>query len=142
MLDTVREAISALQAETGTYPQGVQVWMKVMGLSYLASILFVLRRVGARFIFGALVLNLLGLVVGKLLFPEATRTEIGTVVHLLFWPLMLWGVWRSPEVFSFFRSRSGNSVLDWVYFAWLGWACLLLVISLLLDFRTFVGFWL
>jgi hypothetical protein len=136
MMDLVREAVTALQAETATYPQNIQIWMKLMGASFFASIVFVRSRVGARWILAALLLNILGLVIGKMIFPEESRTVIGTCVHVLFWPAILWAVWRSVEHLSF--SREVNSFFDWAYMAWLGWASLLMSISLVFDFRTLI----
>jgi hypothetical protein len=140
MLDMITNAVTALQAETASYPQPVQVWMKVMGVSFLASVVFIRSRVGARWIFAALALNLMGLVVGKIAFPDASRTVIGTYVHLLFWPAILWAVWRSARQLTL--SRHQNRAVDWVYMAWLGWACLLMSISLVFDARTLVSWWL
>lgn len=139
MLDVVTQAVTALQAETATYPHGVQLWMKLMGVSFLASILFVHAKTGARWILAALVLNLLGLVVGKMAFPEASRTVIGTCVHLLFWPAILLAVWR-PARFKANFERSGGA-FGRVYVAWLVWASLLMSISLVLDVRTFASMW-
>jgi len=136
MLDLVREAVTALQQETVTYPQNVQIWMKLMGGSFLASIVFVYSRVGARWILAALVLNIVGLVVGKMIFPELSRTVIGTCVHILFWPAILWAVWRSVEHLSF--SRDVNGLFDWAYIVWLAWASLLMSVSLFFDFRTLI----
>ena len=110
-----------------------------MGGSFLASLVFVPSRVGARWILAALLLNILGLVIGKIAFPEESRTVIGTCVHILFWPAILWAVWRSVEHFSF--SREANSLLDWTYIVWLAWASLLMSISLFFDFRTLISMW-
>jgi hypothetical protein len=134
MLELVSEAVHALQAETASYPQGVQLWMKVMGLSFLASVVFVYAKPGARWIFAALVLNLLGLLVGKMIFPEASRTEIGTFVHIAFWLPILGALWIPQQRFSF--TRDVSSVFDWIYAIWLCWASGLLAISLVLDLRT------
>ncbi|MEE4144697.1 MAG: hypothetical protein V2I26_07845 [Halieaceae bacterium] len=139
MLDLVTEAINALQEETTTYPQNVQIWMKLMGVSFLASIVFVRSKAGARWVLAALLLNILGLVAGKMLFPDQSRTSIGTYVHILFWPAILWAVWRSFEHLSF--SREANSLYDWAYIAWLGWASILMFISLVFDFRTLISMW-
>jgi hypothetical protein len=139
MLELVREAVLALQSETAAYPQAVQLWMKVMGLSFLASIVFVRWRVGARWILLALVLNILGLITGKIAFPEASRTVIGTYVHLLFWPAILWAVWRTLKFSTLVRRES--HVSDWAYLAWLVWASLLMAISLVFDVRTLVTLW-
>ena len=139
MLDLVTNAVTALQAETALYPQAVQIWMKVMGASFLASVVFIRSRAGARWIFAALVLNITGLVVGKMAFPDASRTVIGTYVHLLFWPAILWAVWGSAGKLSLFRQK--NRAVDWIYIAWLAWASLLMSISLVFDVRTLVSFW-
>ncbi len=139
MLDLVINAVAALQAETASYPNHVQVWMKLMGGSFLFSIIFVYSRVGARLIFAALVLNILGLVLGKIVFPDASRTVIGTFVHLAFWPAILWAVWRSTRPILF--SQEGNNLFNWIYIVWLAWASLLMSISLYFDLRTLISFW-
>jgi hypothetical protein len=139
MLDLVGEAVTALQDETTTYPQNVQIWMKVMGGSFLTSIVFVRSRVGSRWVLAALLLNILGLVLGKVTFPDESRTVIGTYVHILFWPAILWAVWRSIEQLSF--SREANNFFDWAYIVWLAWASLLMSISLFFDFRTLILMW-
>lgn len=139
MLDLIKEAVTALQGETVTYPQNVQIWMKLMAGSFLASVIFVYSRVGARWILAALLLNVLGLVVGKMLFPDESRTVIGTYVHILFWPAILWAVWLTVKHLSF--SRQANSFFDWAYIGWLAWASLLISISLVFDFRTLASMW-
>jgi len=139
MLDLIKEAVAALQAETLTYPQGVQIWMKVMAASFLASLLFVYSRIGSRWILTALLVNILGLLIGKMAFPEESRTVIGTYVHILFWPPILWILWRSTKPLSF--SRETNNFIDWAYISWLAWASLLMFISLIFDFRTLFYMW-
>jgi hypothetical protein len=134
MLDLITEAITALQAETSSYSANVQIWMKLMGLSFLASIVFVYSKTGARWILAALILNILGLVVGKIIFPEQSRTVIGTYVHILFWPALLWAAGRS--ILPLILSQKVNALFDWIYIVWLSWACLLLCISLVFDFRS------
>jgi len=139
MLDLFQEAVTALQNETATYPQSVQVWMKLMGGSFLGSIIFVYSKPTARWILAALILNILGLVIGKLAFPDASRTVIGTYVHLLFWTPILWIVCRGAVRRSFSRQR--NSLFDWIYIIWFVWASLLMFISLIFDFRSFILMW-
>ncbi len=134
MIEHVTEAIAALQSETSSYPQNVQIWMKLMGISFMASVVFIYSKSGARWILLAFILNILGLIIGKTVFPEASRTAIGTTVHILFWPAILWAVSRTLKQLSF--SRQQNTLYDWVYIAWLAWASLLMCISLLFDFRT------
>ena len=139
MLDLISESIIALQAETASYPQHIQIWMKLMGVSFLASIAFVYSRAGARWILAALLLNIIGLLVGKMAFPDESRTVLGTYVHILFWPPILWAVWRSGRGLSL--SREANSPFDWIYVVWLAWASLLMSISLFFDFRTLISLW-
>ena len=139
MLDLISESIIDLQAETASYPQHVQIWMKLMGVSFLASIAFVYSRAGARWILAALLLNIIGLLVGKMAFPDESRTVLGTYVHILFWPPILWAVWRSVRGLSL--SRESNSPFDWIYVVWLAWASLLMSISLFFDFRTLISLW-
>ena len=134
MIEHVTEAIAALQSETANYPQNVQIWMKLMGMSFLASVVFIYAKSGARWVLLALVLNVVGLIIGKIIFPDASRTAIGTTVHILFWPAILWAVSRTLKQLSL--SRQQNTVFDWAYIVWLAWACLLMSISLLFDFRT------
>ena len=139
MLDLVTNAVTALQAEIALYPHAVQIWMKVMGLSFLSSLVFVRTKTGARWIFAALMLNIMGLVVGKMAFPDASRAAIGTYVHILFWPAILWAVWGSARQLSL--SRQQNRTFDWIYIIWLGWASLLMSISLVFDARTLGSMW-
>ena len=140
MLDLVTNTITALQAETASYPYAVQTWMKVMGMSFVASLVFVRSKTGARWIFAALIVNIAGLVIGKMVFPDASRTVIGTYVHLLFWPAILWAVWGSAREHSLCSKQ--NRTFDWIYVVWLGWASLLMSISLVFDIRTLASLWL
>lgn len=139
MLELITASITALQSETVHYPQGVQIWMKLMGISFMTSIVFIYSKLGARWILLALALNILGLIIGKMIFPDASRTAIGTTVHILFWPAILWLVSRTLKNISF--SRKQNTLYDWVYIVWLAWASLLLAISLFFDFRTLISMW-
>ena len=139
MLDLVLKAVTALQTETASYPDHIQIWMKIMGVSFLFSIIFLYSRPGARWVFAALVLNILGLILGKMAFPEESRTVIGTIVHLLFWPAILCAVWRSSRHLLY--SREGTSFFNWIYIVWLAWASALMSISLVFDLRTLIYFW-
>lgn len=138
MIELVAEAISQLQNEASSYPPGVQIWMRIMAVSFLLSIVFVYAKVGARWILTAFVLNIIGLIAGKILLPEFSRSEIGTYVHLLFWPLMLWMIWKPSSRPSI--TLNAKSVFDSSYLIWLIWASVIMSISLLLDFKSFLGF--
>ena len=136
MIDLIAQAITSLQLESSSYSEGVQTWMKVMGFSFLASLLFVRNKVAARWILAALVLNILGLISGKILFPGESRTMIGTYVHLVFWPPILCAVWRTCRHHSL--SQHFQTRFDGFHTVWLIWACSLMAISLVFDARTLI----
>jgi hypothetical protein len=89
MLELARKAAIALQSEADTYPQGVQIWMKVMAASFFAGIFLAYSKVDIRWVFAALLLNILRLVIGKIVFPEGRRTAIGNYERILVWPSIL-----------------------------------------------------
>lgn len=134
MLTLISDAITSLQLETATYSHNVQIWMKVMAGSFLISILFVRTKPGARLILAALLLNIMGLIIGKIIFADASRTQLGTYVHVLFWPAILWVLIKTESLLL----KTIQSPYDWAYVIWLCWACLLMCISLFFDFRTLI----
>ena len=131
------EAISALQAETATYPQAVQNWMMLMGASFACGIFFIRSKSGARWVLAALVLNIAGLIIGKITFPESSRTEIGTIVHLVFWSPILLQLWRSNK--NIWAQTKAANYFNRIYLLWLCWSCLLMFTSLVLDLRQLVS---
>tara|TARA_B100000446_G_scaffold47134_2_gene43487 strand:+ start:27657 stop:28070 length:414 start_codon:yes stop_codon:yes gene_type:complete len=133
-LELIQEAIFSLQQETLSYTAGVQLWMKTMALSFVASVLFVYWRVGARWILAGFLVNVIGLIVIRVMWPEFSRTSVGTVIHLLFWPWVLYGVWLSVK--TDLLSQQRFRALDWIYYIWLGWASVLMGISLVFDARN------
>ena len=90
MLDLIREAMAANQADAATYSQGVRIWMAVMSIAFLSSVIFAPWKAGARWILAATLVNILGLILIKAFFPAFSRTMIGTSVHLIFWTPVLW----------------------------------------------------
>ena len=136
MFEPIATAFNLLQLEAATYPQGVQVWMKLMAASLLAGLLFAYWRKGARWILAALLINIVGLIIIKMIMPDLTRSEIGTFIHLIFWPPILWQVWNPANRQTFRRPTS--AIAGIAYFAWLGWASLVMMISLVLDFRNII----
>jgi len=134
MIETLAEAMSALQTETAAYPDGVRIWMRVMGLSLFISVLFTPWKSGARWVLVITIATAMGLIVGKVLFPEVTRDLIGQVLHLLLWPFALYALWRSLE-----RSAVVVSKVDVVYRFWRYWVSAVISVSLVLDARGLVG---
>ena len=53
MLDLIREAMAANQADAATYSQGVRIWMAVMSIAFLSSVIFAPWKAGARWILAA-----------------------------------------------------------------------------------------
>ena len=58
MLEIFTETVAGLQSEAAAYPAAIQIWMRVMGFSFLFSIVFVRSRLVARWILIALVVNI------------------------------------------------------------------------------------
>ena len=134
MIEIISETVIALQGEARSYPENVQIWMKIMAISFLLSIFFVYKKSGARWILLAFVVNVIGLIAGKILFPEATRTTIGSIVHITFWTPILWVVWCPAKRPSLSLTQNNN--LHRVYVVWLCWTSLILAISLVFDLRA------
>lgn len=132
-------AFNQLQLEASTYPQGVQVWMKLMAVSFLAGVFFAYWRKGARWVLAAFAINIVGLIGVKMMLPDLTRSAIGTYIHLIFWPPILWQVW-SPANRQTFR-RPISVIASSSYFAWVSWVSLIMLISIVLDFRNLITMW-
>ena len=138
MFEAILEAITQLQLEASSYPSGVQIWMKVMAVSFLGSLLFVYSKKGARWILAAFVINVVGLIVVKTIFNDLTRTEIGTYIHLIFWTPILFLVWKSKSRPTL--SKGTSSIANLSYLVWISWASLLMLISIVLDARQLMIF--
>jgi hypothetical protein len=137
MLDLIRQAMAANQAEAATYSQGVRIWMGIMSAAFLSSVIFAPWKAGARWIFAATLVNVLGLILIKAFFPELSRMMIGTSVHLVFWTPFLWMIWRPDAAthrIADFQGRFGT-----VYRFWLIAASAIMAISLVLDAITAIG---
>ena len=131
MLELLRDAITANQAEAATYPEGVILWMRVMAMAYLSSVAFVIWKSGARWVLFALVVNVVSLVMVRAAFPDFTRHAIGTGTHLVFWSLALFMVWR-PGVKER-REDDFKGPIGALYRVWLIMVSLIMATSLLLD---------
>jgi len=126
------DAMNALQAEADTYSQGVRIWMRIMAASYFAGIFFVPRRREALWVVLMAVFTFVFLVMGKMLDPTLTRSFLGSVVHLILWPLTLLLLW-SPAARIQRRAEDSQGLWRYVFPAWLIWVTALIVISLVLD---------
>ncbi len=134
MFETLAEAMLALQTEAAAYPDGVRLWMRVMGGSLFLSVLFIPWKNGARWVLLLTIATVLGLIIGKVLFPDLARDTIGQVLHLVLWPFALYALWRASE-----RAADGISKVDVVYRFWRYWVSAVIVVSLILDARGLIG---
>ena len=134
MIEILKEAMAANQAEAATYSQGIQTWMKVMALSFLSSVFFVAWKSGARWILAALIVNMAGLILLRALYPDLSRTAIGTGVHLIFWTFAMFMIWRPATRNQ--RKRELSGTLGRTYLAWLSMVSIIMSISLVLDAKT------
>lgn len=131
-MSALLDAMNALQAEAATYSQGVQVWMRIMAVSYFAGIVFVPWRREALWIVLMAAFTFVLLVIGKMLEPTLTRVFLGSVVHLILWPWILLLLW-SPAARIQRRADDSQGLWRYVFPAWLVWVTALIVISLVFD---------
>lgn len=131
-MSALLDAMNALQAEAATYSQGVQVWMRIMAVSYFAGIVFVPWRREALWIVLMAAFTFVLLVIGKMLEPTLTRVFLGSVVHLILWPWILLLLW-SPAARIQRRADDSQGLWRYVFPAWLIWVTALIVISLVFD---------
>lgn len=137
MLDAIRDAIAANQLDTRAYSDAVKAWMAVMGIALLSSVFFAPVRSGARWILSAAVLNIAGLILIRVAFPELDRTTIGTSIHLIYWTLVLAIIWRPTARAS--RQNMQPTLFQKIYGVWLVGVSAIMVTSLVLDLRTALG---
>lgn len=137
MLDMIRETMSVLQLEAAGYSGPVQVWMQVMSIAFFSAVVFAPWKRGARWILAAIIINVAGLIILKTLYPELSRTAIGTSVHLAFWPVALWAIWRASARSA--RRDAPASLLNSVYTVWLIAVSAVMATSIILDARTLIG---
>ncbi len=137
MLELIREAMAANQAEAKIYSQAVRTWMGIMSVAFLTSVVFAPWKAGARWILMAMLINIAGLVFVKAAMPELSRTTIGTMVHLLFWTPALFMIWRLGARETRISDFSGST--GRLYQVWLVIASLIMATSLVLDARTAIG---
>ena len=127
MFDQFQELIYSLRAEAAVYPVSVQIWMKCLSISFIAGLVVAYWDKRAFWVAGMAIVTAMTLLAGKAMFPELSRTHIGSTAHLVIWPIAVFGLWRglSPE------SR--------VFRYWRVWVSFLVGISLLLDAKTMVA---
>lgn len=138
MIITLYDAMNALQAEAGTYSDGVRVWMRIMGLSFFAGILFVPWRRDALWVVLMAVATFVLLVVGKSLDPALSRSLLGSVIHLILWPLTLWMLW-SPGARNRRRANGRQGYWDHTFLGWLIWVTALIFVSLVFDGKFLIS---
>lgn len=131
---TVYEAINVLQAEAGSYSDGVRIWMRIMGMSFVAGIMFAPWRREALWVVLMAAATFALLIVGKIFDPTLSRSLLGSVIHLILWPAILWLLW-SPAARDRRKSHVQQSYWRHVFLGWLIWVTALILISLILDAR-------
>lgn len=135
MIEAFRDALMALQAEAATYPVGVRTWLNVMSISFFVGIVFVLYTRRAMWVVGIMILTAVVLILAKVGFPELTRSQIGTVSHLILWPFALLGLWRQ----EYLRQTMPKSNVARLFKPWKYWVTILMTVSIFLDVRTLVS---
>ena len=134
MMDALREAMTALSSEASEYSDGVRVWMKIMMVSFFSGLAFTPWRREARWIVGIMAVTALCLIIFKALLPDVPRAMIGSVVHLVLWPVALVIAW-APGARANRKTSDSESVWGRLFLSWLLWVSLLIGLSLLMDVR-------
>ena len=134
MMDALREAMTALSSEAAEYSDGVRVWMKIMMVSFFSGLAFTPWRREARWIVGIMAVTALCLIIFKALLPDVPRAVIGSVVHLVLWPVALVIAW-APGARANRKTSDSESVWGRLFLSWLLWVSLLIGLSLLMDVR-------
>ena len=130
--------MNALQAEAGSYSDGVRIWMRIMAVSFFAGVLFAPWRREALWVVLMAVATFALLVIGKSLDPALSRSLLGSVVHLILWPAILWMIW-SPGARGRREDHSQQSYWRHVFMGWLIWVTVLVLISLVLDAKFLIS---
>ena len=118
----MQEMMQAIEADTSTL---VQQWMNWMSIMFILSLLFVWKKVGARYVLAAAIL---GVICGYIIFKLTGDPWLLGISHILFWMPLLWILYRVDI------SKPGFS---WKtpYGVWLALLMVTIVISLVFDFR-------
>ena len=127
MPDQIAEAIAALRFEITTYPLAVQIWMRLMSISFLSGLAVAWWDRRALWIVAMAVVTALSIVALKITYPGLTRALIGAGVHVVVWPLAAYALWR------------GGAAGPAVFRYWRYWVSVLIAISLVLDIRALTG---
>lgn len=128
-MDSIQSAIEALRTEAATYPDGVQLWMRVMSITYFLGLPLAFLNRRTLWIGGAAVLTAATLIVGKMLWPDVARDVIGAWAHIVIWPVALLATWRSGDARPGLAGGAGAKLV----FVWALFASALMVVSLGLD---------
>lgn len=103
-----------------------------MVISFFAGLFFVLRKLTARFIVAIPIVTIAGLIIAKIIFPDVSRSTSGALIHVIFWPLIYYGIWHYSKQ-SATNNGSQGRLIERVYSIWFMWVTALVVISLCLD---------
>jgi len=118
----VQEMMQAVEAAASP---SVQLWMNWMLIIFALSLIFVWKKVGARYALAAFVL---GAISGVVIFNLTGDPWLLGISHILFWLPLLWILYRVDI------SKPG---FNWKtpYGVWLALLIATIVISLVFDFR-------
>jgi len=114
-----------MQAVEAAASPSVQLWMNWMLIIFALSLIFVWKKVGARYALAAFVL---GAISGVVIFNLTGDPWLLGISHILFWLPLLWILYRVDI------SKPG---FNWKtpYGVWLALLIATIVISLVFDFR-------
>lgn len=107
-------------------PRWVQYWLIIMMGSFAFGLLFVWKRIEARFVVGGLVIGLLfSKFILEALLALAPLSGLVALMHLIFW---------SPALYVLIKNRPFLKEKSF-YGYWSGWITLVILFSFIFDIR-------
>ncbi len=119
----IQEAIASLRLEAAAYPMAVQVWMKIMAVSFLSGLIIAWWDRRALWIAAMAAATAALLLLAKIAYPDVSRSTAGAIIHLGLWPVCALIIWRPVA--------SGQMAFQF----WRYWVSALITLSLVLDLR-------
>ena len=124
------------RAEVATLPSAVYVWMWFMRAVLIGGGLAFIGTRAGRIVFLLMVLTVLGLWIGKGLWPDMPLGLLGSGLHLVLWvPMAAW-------VFLYLRAKPDGAELSLyrrLSYWWGGLVLIVVGISLIFDVRELIA---
>lgn len=125
IINHMRDIMASMNMETNT---ATQIWMLWMGLVFMASVIFIWRRMPARIVFLAMIATVASVLY---IWTLTKNVHLFGVAHLLIWfPLAIY-LW-----FSILSKKAREKYReDRTFYMWIWLLCATIIVSLIFDVR-------